>query len=108
MKNATPEVKAKCAGGMMAIGVGANTTYAGPLSVLINFSQPHLDRPLIDQTGLQGNFEWSIEFRADLANTIDRLTIFDAFRRDLGLRIESRTGPYEVLVIESVEMPTPN
>ena len=39
---------------------------------------------------------------------IDRLTIFDAFRRDLGLRIESRTGPYEVLVIDSVEMPTPN
>lgn len=107
MKNPSPQVKTKCAGGMMAAGVGANTTFAGPISGLIRFAQPMLDRPLIDETGLRGNFEWSISFRDDLSS-IDRLTIFDAFRRDLGLRIEPRTGPYELLVIESVEMPTPN
>ena len=106
MKNASLEVKTKCAGGMMAGGAG-NATFAGPISQLVRFAQPFLDRPLIDETGLRGNFEWSIEFRDELSN-IDRLTMFDAFRRDLGLRIEPRTGPYEVLVIESVEMPTPN
>jgi uncharacterized protein (TIGR03435 family) len=70
-------------------------------------AQPFLDRPLVDRTGLQGNFEWSVAFRDELS-TVDRPTIFDAFRRDLGLRIEPRTGPYEVLVIDSVEMPPPN
>ena len=108
MKNQSPEAKTKCAGGVMAIGTGANTTFAGPYVPVDLVRAAVLDRPLIDDTGLQGNFEWSIAFRADLSNTLDRLTIFDAFRRDLGLRIESRNGPYEVLVIEAVEMPTPN
>lgn len=107
MKDPSPLTKTKCAGGMMTVGVGGNATYAGPLSQLILFAQPFLDRPLIDQTGLHGSFEWTLEFRDDLS-TLDRLTVFDAFRRDLGLRIEPRVGPYEVLVIESVEMPTPN
>jgi hypothetical protein len=34
--------------------------------------------------------------------------VFAALPKQLGLRLEARTGPLEVPVIDSVEMPTPN
>jgi uncharacterized protein (TIGR03435 family) len=37
-----------------------------------------------------------------------RPSIFVAMRDQLGLILERRTGPIELLVIESVGMPTPN
>ena len=36
------------------------------------------------------------------------LSVFAALEEQLGLALESRTGPVEVLVIEHVERPTPN
>ena len=69
--------------------------------------QDHFDRPLIDGTGLTGNFEWSTRFRSATSDA-DAPLFIDAIQRDFGLRVDSRTGPYEVFVIDSVEMPTPN
>jgi uncharacterized protein (TIGR03435 family) len=66
-----------------------------------------LDRPVVDETGLTGNYEWSIRFR-DARQEIDAPLFEDAVRQNLGLRVVPKTGPYEVHVIASVEMPTPN
>ena len=80
---------------------------AGPMSSLVRRIQEKLDRPVIDQTGLTGNFEWATKYR--LSPTEGEAPIFvDAIRQDLGLRVTSIKGPFEVLVIDSVEMPTPN
>jgi len=80
-------------------------TYAGPVAQLVRLTQMYLDRPLVDATGLTGNFEWSTVFREPVSDT-DAPTIFEAFQRDFGLRIDPRIGSYEVLVIDSVQLPT--
>lgn len=79
---------------------------AGPLETLMRDAQFQLDRPLVDGTGLTGNFEWETSFGLSL--DIDAVSIFDAFERDLGLKIEARTDRYEVLVIDAVTWPTPD
>jgi uncharacterized protein (TIGR03435 family) len=80
---------------------------AGPMSAMVRQMHSRLDRPVVDETGLTGNYEWSIRFR-DARQEIDAALFEDAVRQNLGLRIVPKTGPYEVHVIDSVQMPTPN
>ena len=80
---------------------------AGPMSSLLRQMQGKLDRPLVDRTGLSGTFEWSTKYR--LSPTEGEAPVFvDAVRQDLGLRITPTNGPFDVLVIDSVEMPSAN
>ena len=71
-------------------------------------AQPYLDRPVVDMTGLTGNFEWEVAFAPLGSPKTELPTILAAFEDQLGLKLESRTGPYEVIVIDDVRMPTPN
>lgn len=80
---------------------------AGPISAMVRRMHSQLDRPVVDETGLTGNYEWSIRYRGP-RQEIDAPLFEDAVRQNLGLRIVPKTGPYEVHVIDSVEMPTPN
>ena len=80
---------------------------AGPMSAMVRRMHSQLDRPVVDETGLVGNYAWSIRYRGP-RQEIDAPLFEDAVRQNLGLRIVPKTGPYEVHVIESVEMPTPN
>jgi len=63
---------------------------------------------VVDQTGLIGSFELKLEWTPDDsgATTIDTATgptIFSAIQEQLGLRLESRKGPLDVLVVEHAE-----
>lgn len=80
---------------------------AGPMSAMVRQMHSPLDRPVVDETGLTGNYEWSVKYRGP-RQEIDAPLFEDAVRQILGLRIVAKTGPYEVHVIDSVEMPTPN
>jgi uncharacterized protein (TIGR03435 family) len=85
---------------------------AGALSQFINSIQRYLDRPVVDGTGLKGNFEWSLRFsnpeRPENQSELDETLLFSAIREQLGLKLEPRRGPVEGLHIDSVEMPTPD
>lgn len=61
------------------------------------------DRPVIDDTGLVGNFLWQVTGKWGLPGAI-----FASFEDELGLKLERRTGPWEVIVIDAIQMPTPN
>jgi uncharacterized protein (TIGR03435 family) len=65
---------------------------AGPLSEFLRAAQNHVDRRLVDGTGLAGNFEWETRFRAPLSQG-DAPVFFDAVQNDFGLRFEARRGP---------------
>lgn len=74
-----------------------------------------LDRPLVDQTGLHGNFDFFFEWGADPAIGSDAptarnapgTTLEEALRDQLGIKLVRRTARIEVLVIDHVEHPTP-
>lgn len=78
-----------------------------PLTSLIARIQPFMDRPLVDATGLVGSFEWSVSFATN-PNSTTAPSIYSALPEQLGIRAERRTAPFDVVVIDSVEMPTPN
>jgi uncharacterized protein (TIGR03435 family) len=83
--------------------------FAGPIGVLSQRLQPNVDRPIVDATGLSGNFEWVLTFTVAGSNaSADVAGLFTAVQEQLGLRLEPREAPVDVLVIDSVEMPTPN
>ena len=67
-------------------------------------------RPVIDRTGLTGEFTFDVRFAPQDAGAGDSLapSLGTAFQEQLGLRIEDSRGPVEGLVIESAERPTEN
>jgi uncharacterized protein (TIGR03435 family) len=75
-----------------------------------------LDRPVEDRTGITGlvdlQLEWSPELTLSPAalpsSDPAAVSLFTALQEQLGLRLQPDTGPVEVLVIDSIERPTPN
>jgi uncharacterized protein (TIGR03435 family) len=74
-------------------------------------------RPVVDETGLSGWFEMSLEWSNSVTGASsqgaapdpsDRPEIFTAVREQLGLKLEAAERPLEVLVIDSVQQPTEN
>jgi uncharacterized protein (TIGR03435 family) len=72
---------------------------------------------MIDQTGLHGTFDFDLEFTperpgpppaADSAPDDSVLPFQDALRDQLGIKLESKKGPLEVMVVDRVERPTEN
>ena len=85
------------------------------------FSGPgfaNLDRPVLDQTGLTGKFDFTIEFTPQLNGPLppgadaqpdpSGPTFLEALKEQLGLKLEPQTGPVDVLVVDHVEQPSPN
>jgi uncharacterized protein (TIGR03435 family) len=81
---------------------------AGEISSLIRMLQGQVDRPVVDATSLKGTYEWSVSFALGAAANGDAAPIYTAIQEQLGLKLEPRTAPYEVVVIDAVEMPTEN
>ena len=66
-------------------------------------------RPVLDATGLAGSFDIDVKFTVDDASDPARAAaLVTAIQDQLGLRLEARRAPIDVLVIDSVERPTPD
>jgi uncharacterized protein (TIGR03435 family) len=72
-------------------------------------------RPVVDETGLTGHYDFKLKFRPQLApedkssGEAENLpSIFDAVRDQLGLQLTPKMGPVQTLVIDSVERPSTN
>ena len=72
-------------------------------------------RPVFDATGLQGNFDFNIEWTPRLPIQPPEFvtdnpgpTFVQALNDQLGLKLVARTGPVDVFVIRHIEEPTPN
>ena len=99
------------------------------ITILFNVSQVSgVDRPLVDKTGLEGKVDFVIEFALDYSDARSPLdlmyipipagtppppdptapTFLEALKEQLGLKLESQTGPVDVLVIDHVEEPSAN
>jgi uncharacterized protein (TIGR03435 family) len=72
----------------------------------------YIDRPLVDQTGLKGQYDFTLKYtyddtRAPADGTVPP-GLFTAIQEQLGLKLEPVKAPAEVLVIDHVEQPSAN
>ena len=75
-----------------------------------------LDRTVQDQTGIEGAFDFKLEWEPDPAiagppppDAPARSSLFTSIQDQLGLKLEARKGPVEVLVIDHIDRtPTGN
>ena len=90
-----------------------------PLAEIIrNALSRYVDRIVLDETGLAGEYDldltWSPEALtaapadAAAAPTAGGTSLFTAVQEQLGLKLDSRRAPVEILVVERAERPTPN
>lgn len=66
----------------------------------------YVDRPVTDDTGLEGSYSFSLEWSPDEsapAGDNSLPSIFSAVQEQLGLKLDPEKGPVEFLVIERAE-----
>ncbi len=72
-----------------------------------------LDRPVVNQTGLQGYYDFDLAFTGEPPADVGLLdqsgpSLFDALQNQLGLKLEARRAPVDILVIDHAERPSAN
>jgi uncharacterized protein (TIGR03435 family) len=70
-----------------------------------------MDRPILDRTGLSGEFNFEMKFAPPNNNAFANTTspsLFTAVQEQLGLRLESTKAPVEIFVIDHAEKPSEN
>jgi uncharacterized protein (TIGR03435 family) len=110
-KNESPDAfdfPIKPAGPGKTIGTRVNLEY------LCWFISQPFNMPVVDKTGLEGFYDFTLELPPP---DVDRLkegggpdigSVFSAIRQQLGLNVESRKAPTPVMVIDHVEKPGEN
>ncbi len=73
----------------------------------------NLGRPVVDRTGLTGNFDWVIEFRqnvpgAEIDPDVPGPVFVDALKNQLGLRLEAEKASIPFTLVDHVEHPSAN
>ena len=80
-----------------------------------------LDRPVVDRTGLQGRFDFTLNWTPDESQfhgmgiqvppppaDAKFPGLFTAIQEQLGLKLDSVTAPVEVIVVDKIEKPSDN
>jgi uncharacterized protein (TIGR03435 family) len=111
--NGLPGLGFRQMGSMFAANAGM-TDFAGLLQSFV------LDRPVVDQTGLTGRFDFELKWTPDESQFGGRgggvkhdeadapPNLFTALQEQLGLQLKSEKTPVDVLVIDKVEKPSAN
>ena len=101
----------QCAGAGAA--AGAVRIVGVPMGQLAALVSLVVGRPVVDRTGLAGNYEMELRFSGDAvagapAPDPGAPSIFTALQEQLGLKLDAERELVDVLVIERIERPTEN
>ena len=121
LKPSAPDVESK------SLSVGRlRTVYTNvSISELVLRIGPQFDRPLFDKTGLEGGYDFALEYMPSLAGTVilspeaaaaiaelypadEAPPLPVALRQQLGLKVVPAKERVEILVIDQVERPSAN
>jgi uncharacterized protein (TIGR03435 family) len=72
-----------------------------------------LDRPVVDQTGLKGNYDIKLTYTQEprlnaTTAALGAISIFEALREQLGLALEKRVAKCEFVVVDHAGQPSRN
>jgi uncharacterized protein (TIGR03435 family) len=78
--------------------------------------QPLTGRPVANRTGLAGTFDFDLQWTSGpvaqapgaTPQPDDGPSIFAALQEQLGLRLESSRGSFDVVVVDAIQRPTPD
>ena len=106
---------------------GGITATDAQLWMLIPMLARQLGRPIVDKTGLTGNYDYTLDYTNDRGTLPPPAggappappsappppeqsgpDIFTAIQEQLGLKLESSKGPVDVIVIDHIEKPSEN
>ena len=82
-----------------------------PLAGLVNYIANVLGSPVHDDTGLKGRYNFTLEFlRPGRTAAAGESTpdLFEAVQEQLGLKLEGKKGPVEVLIVDHAEKASEN
>ena len=87
----------------------------GVVADMLSSRIPNLSRPVVDKTGLTGEYTMQLEFRFQppgpgAAAPVDEFSesLFTAIQEQWGLKLQSGKGAINVLVIDQASRPTEN
>lgn len=107
-------------GGPREMGPGRIIGDGVPMYIIVNLLSNMLGRAVVNDTRLTGKYDVDLRPVADSLRlepgTADplaqgdtvKLAIIDAVEQQLGLKMESRKGPDQILVIDHIERPSAN
>lgn len=78
------------------------------MKLLAGALQGYIGDPVVDETGLTGLYDLNLDFTVDENISAEGPRVFEAVQDQLGLKLEARKGPVEVIVIDHVEKPSAN
>jgi uncharacterized protein (TIGR03435 family) len=109
--------------GLLFTGKGQLTGQGVPIAILTQVLSEQLGRTVLDKTGLMSEYDFTLQWMPDVSQAppvgqqetdstpsheSSGPSMFTAIQDQLGLRLESKKGPVEVLVIDHVERPSEN
>jgi uncharacterized protein (TIGR03435 family) len=84
-------------------------TYVGvSMSGFANMLSSHLDRPVVDKTGLAGVFNFNLEWAPEQDTDATGPSLFTALQEQIGLKLDAHRMAVEIIVIDKAEKPGEN
>ena len=96
------------ASAMAAIVPGGVRAPSAPMGSLAAILTRVVGRPVVDETGVSGNYRFDLDFAVDTVASTDRPSVFTALQEQLGLRLDSKQVQVEKLIIDAAERPSEN
>ena len=111
---------------MMGLNGGGLTAQGVPISNLVRMLSQQLGRTVVDRTGLTAKYDFTLQWTPDPSQTpmfkganggqppadnaspsgSQGVSIFTALQQQLGLELQPKQGPVDMIVIDHVEMPS--
>ena len=106
-------------------GPGVASFKGVAIGMIVTILTQSVGRPVLDKTGLTGSYDFALKWTPEPGSggltpfglppgappesaDPDAPNLFTAVQEQLGLKLESARGPVEVVVIDRLEMPTPD
>lgn len=98
------------------IRLAARGVSLGLLASTFSGGVGNVGRPVVDQTGLSGTFDFILEWAPETGDPAPRGFVPDqtgpplaeALKEQLGLKLDAQKGPVEALVVDHIERPSEN
>lgn len=90
-------------------GGGSELSGFGSLGQFADFLSRVAERPVVDRTGIVGNFDLRLFCAMDGFPGFETSpSVFDAVQSQMGLKLESANSPVEITFVDHVQRPTGN